>query len=43
MAEGLKVDVRLKARYLAIKIQSVDAGFWWLTGWDLDLIPVDGR
>ncbi|WP_444939405.1 hypothetical protein [Microbulbifer sp. JMSA002] len=43
VAKGLKVDVRLKARYLAIKIQSVDAGFWRLTGWDLDLIPVDGR
>lgn len=39
----LKVDVRVKARYLAIRIQSAGSGFWRLTGWDVDLTPVDGR
>lgn len=40
---GLKVDCMVKARYLAIKIESVSAGFWRLTGWDFDLQLVDGR
>lgn len=31
------VDVRVNARYLAIKVESVDTGFWRLTGWDFDL------
>ncbi|WNZ54787.1 hypothetical protein QT397_18150 [Microbulbifer sp. MKSA007] len=43
IATGLKVDCRVKARYLAIRIESIDDGFWRLTGWDLDLLQVDGR
>ena len=43
VSTDLKVDCRVKARYLAIKVESVGAGFWRLTGWDLDLLPVDGR
>ncbi|AWF81531.1 hypothetical protein BTJ40_12245 [Microbulbifer sp. A4B17] len=43
IATGLKVDCRVKARYLAIRIESIDDGFWRLTRWDLDLLQVDGR
>ncbi|QFT55576.1 hypothetical protein [Microbulbifer sp. THAF38] len=43
VAKGLDLHFRIKARYLAIKVESVSGGFWRLTGWDLDLNPVDGR
>ncbi|MEX2962850.1 hypothetical protein [Microbulbifer sp. TYP-18] len=43
VASGLDLHFRIKARYLAIKVESVSGGFWRLTGWDLDLMPADGR
>lgn len=38
-----KLDTRIKARYLAFRVESNSPGFFQLTGWDFDLIPADMR
>lgn len=38
-----KIDTRIKARYLAFRVESNSPGFFRLTGWDFDLTPVDMR
>lgn len=38
-----KLDTRIKARYLAFRVESNSPGFFQLTGWDFDIIPVDMR